>query len=209
MTKTASRIIIIVFLLCSIYAIVRYNIFKGVEWSHFPLFIMNKILAFSGFVLLVLSLGLEPIYRKQGVQWLITRKFIGRTGLVLIIIHVIMSLLLFRPEVYDKFFAADGTLNGIGEWSMLFGSLGITAYLLMHNSFSEMDQENGFQRFIRSPVFGISALLLSCLHVVIMGYEGWLTPRDWHGGMPSITMVSTFIFLLGLVVFLAGQPKSK
>ncbi len=209
MTKTASRIIAIVIIFCSVYAILRYNIFKGVEWTHFPLFIMNKILAFAGFVLLVLSMGLEPIYRKQGMQWFITRKFLGRTGMVLIVIHAIMSFLLFRPEVYSKFFAMDGTLNAIGEWSMLFGALGITAYLIMHNSFSEMDQENGFQRFVRSPVFGISALSISCLHVAIMGFEGWLTPREWHGGMPSITMVSTFVFLLGIIFFLAGQAKSK
>lgn len=35
-----------------------------------------------------------------------------------IIIIVIMSFMLFRPEIYDKFFAADGALNAIGEWSM-------------------------------------------------------------------------------------------
>ncbi len=209
MTKTASRIIIIVLILCAAYAILRYNIFKGVEWSHFPLFIMNKILAFSGFVLLVLSLALEPLYRKQGPQWFVTRKFMGRTGMVLIIIHVIVSFLLFRPEIYGKFFGADGTLNAVGEWSMLFGALGITAYILMHTSFSEMDQENGFQNFVRSPFFGISALLISCLHIVIMGVEGWLTPREWHGGMPSITMVSTFVFLVGMLMYFSGQRKKQ
>jgi len=170
---------------------------------------MNKILAFSGFVLLVLSLALEPVYRKQGVQWFITRKFLGRTGMVLIIIHIIMSFLLFRPEVYSKFFGADGTLNAVGEWSMLFGTLGITAYILTHNSFSEMDRENRFQEFVRSPLFGISALVLSSIHITIMGFEGWLTPGEWHGGMPSISMVSVAVFLIGMVVFMTGQIRKK
>ena len=35
-----------------------------------------------------------------------------------IIIIVIMSFLLLRPEIYNKFFAADRTLNAIDEWSM-------------------------------------------------------------------------------------------
>ena len=31
---------------------------------------------------------------------------------------------------------------------------------------------------------GMAALSLSALHVILMGYEGWLTPREWHGDMP-------------------------
>jgi hypothetical protein len=133
MTRTARRITIIVFLFAILYAMLRYHVFKGVEWSHFPLFI----------------------------------------------IYVIMSFLLFRPEIYDKFFAADGASNAIGEWSMLTGALGFTA------------------------------LTLSALHVAIMGFEGWLTPREWPGGMPSITMVSMVVFLTGIIVFLAGQSKTQ
>ena len=208
MTRTTRRIIIYVILFSALYAILRYHIFKGVEWSHFPLFIMNKILAFSGFIILVASFALEPVYRKQGVAWFTMRKFLGRTGMVLIIIHIIVSFLLFRPEIYDKFFNTDGTLNGIGEWSMLMGALGITAYLIMHNTFSKPEEGNGFQKMVMSPFFGIVALTLSALHVTIMGFEGWLTPREWHGGMPSITLVSVSIFVIGLIVFLVGQEKS-
>ncbi len=207
MTRTARRIIIIAIVFTAIYASLRYHIFKGVEWSHFPLFIMNKILACSGFILLVASLALEPVYRKQGAAWFVTRKFLGRTGMVLIIIHILVSFLLFRPEVYDKFFRADGTLNATGEWSMLFGALGIAAYLIMHNSFSKPEEGNGFQKMVMSPAFGITALTLSALHVAIMGFEGWLTPREWPGGMPSITLVSVSIFVIGIIVFLAGQEK--
>ncbi len=207
MTRTASRIIITVIFLCAIYTILRYHVFKGVEWVHFPLYIMNKILSFSGFILLVLSIALDPVYRKQGPGWFETRKFLGRTGFVLIILHIIMSFLLFRPEIYDKFFGTDGTLNAIGEWSMLFGAFGIAAYIIMHNSFSHMDEVNGFQKFIRSPLFGVSALVLSGLHIAIMGFDGWLTPGDWHGGMPSISMVSIFVFLVGLIFYMLRQVK--
>ncbi len=208
MTRTTRRIIIFVILFSAIYAMLRYHIFKGVEWSHFPLFIMNKILSLSGFLLLVASLALEPVYRKQGATWLTTRKFLGRTGMVLIIIHIMISFLLFRPEIYDKFFRVDGSINAIGEWSMLMGALGIAAYLIMHNTFSKPEEGNNFQKMVMSPAFGITALTLSALHVAIMGFEGWLTPREWHGGMPSITLVAVTVFVAGLIVFLVGQEKN-
>jgi hypothetical protein len=209
MTKTARQIIITVVIFATLYAVLRYHVFKGVEWSHFPLLIMNKILSFAGFILLVASLAGETVYRKQGAGWFATRKFLGRTGLVLIIIHIILSFLLFRPAVYDKFFAADGTLNAMGEWSMLMGTLGIAAYLIMHNTFSKPEEGNGFQKMVMSQAFGITALTLSALHVAIMGFEGWLTPREWHGGMPSITLVSVAVFGIGMIIFLAGQSKTQ
>jgi DMSO/TMAO reductase YedYZ heme-binding membrane subunit len=209
MTKTARRIIIITIIFATLYAILRYHLFKGVAWSHFPLFIMNKIISFSGFILLVASLALEPLSRNKGETWLLTRKFLGRTGLILIIIHIIVSFLLFRPEVYDKFFAADGSLNLIGELSMLAGTLGIAAYLIMHNTYSKPEGGNAFQKMVMSPSFGVTALTLSALHIAIMGFEGWMTPLEWPGGMPSISLVSLSAFLVGIVTFLAGQSNTQ
>ena len=92
---------------------------------------------------------------------------------------------------------------------MLMGTLGIAAYLIMHNTFSKPEERNSFQKMVISPAFGITALTLSALHVAIMGFEGWLTPREWHGGMPSITLVSVVVFGVGMIVFLAGQSKTQ
>ena len=209
MNKTAARIIIITILFASLYTILRYHLFKGVDWSHFPLYSMNKILAFAGFLLLVMSVGMEPIYRKRGQEWFVIRKFVGRTGMMLIVVHIIMSFLLFRPEVYDKFFSPEGTLNAMAEWSMLMGSLGIAAYIIMHNSFSNAEEGNGFQRFVRSPLFGILALLFSALHLGIMGFSGWLTPMEWHGGMPSISLVSAAFFVIAMIMLLTGKARKS
>ena len=195
MNKTAGRIIIIVFVFATLYYILRYNIFKGVEWAHFPLFMLN--------------MGLDPIYRGKGKEWFVIRKFLGRTGMMMIVIHTIMSLLLFRPEVYDKFFNPDGTLNAMGEWSMLLGSLGIAAYIIMHNSFSNPEEGNRFQNWIRSPFFGITALVLSTFHISVIGFSGWLTPREWYGGMPSISLLSALFFIIAMVLVLSGRKKNQ
>jgi hypothetical protein len=38
-----------------IYATLRYPVFGGVDWIHFPLYVINKALALSGFLLLLIN----------------------------------------------------------------------------------------------------------------------------------------------------------
>jgi len=205
----AARIIFSVLFLTAVYAILRYNVFKGVEWTHFPLYVMNKIFSFTGFILLVLSFALEPVSNKTRRQLLEVRKYLGRTGFLFIIIHVLMSLLLLRPETYGDFFAEDRTLSMIGEWSMLLGALAIATYLILFNGSAHPEEAGPFHRFIRSPAFLFIALIFSSLHITIMGFKGWLVPAEWPAGMPPITMASIFIFLSGLFVFIIGKLNSK
>ena len=42
-------------------------------------------------------------------------------------------------------------------------------------------------------------------HVLFMGYQGWLKPPGWHGGMPPISMVAFAFFVAGYTVNLAGR----
>jgi hypothetical protein len=210
MTKSLFRIILPVLILSIIYAVLRYHVFKGVDWRHFPLYTMNKIFSVSGFTLLVLSIAFEPVTRDKDQSVKETRINLERTGLVMIILHILTSLLLFRPAVYEKFFLPEGTLNMTGEASMLFGALGIAAFLIIHHSRTPVDPDHAFQNFIPSPVFRISALTISCIHVVIMGFKGWLSPADWPGGLPPLTMLTTIIFLAGMAgysIIRAKKPK--
>jgi len=202
MNRLSSRIIICVIILAALYAILRYNVFKEVSWSHFPLFIMNKAISFAGFTLLIISVSASYIFKNKFETWQSAQKFLGRTGFVLIILHVVMSLLLFRPEVYDKFFTDEGNLNAIGEYSMMFGCLGIIALIMVHNSYQNSEKNNYIQKIARSRGFFFFMLLLSALHIGVMGYEGWLTPQEWPGGLPSNTLLSVLFFLIGSVMIL-------
>jgi hypothetical protein len=38
-----------------------------------------------------------------------------------------------------------------------------------------------------------------------MGYEGWLNPPGWHGGLPPISLVSFAFFVTGYAVNLFGR----
>ena len=98
---------------CLVYAIVRYNVFKGVEWTHLPLYIVNKSAAFGGVVFIALAYvvgkwfggtpGSEPVRAKA--------KFFGLAGFGMISMHILMSMVLLSPANYEKFFAESGKLN--------------------------------------------------------------------------------------------------
>jgi len=51
------------------------------------------------------------------------------------------------------------------------------------------------------------ALLLGATHLLFMGYEGWLSPAGWHGGLPPISLVAFAIFVAGYVINLIGIAR--
>jgi hypothetical protein len=48
-------------------------------------------------------------------------------------------------------------------------------------------------------------MLLGAAHVFFMGYEGWLNPSGWHGGIPPVSLVAFVFFAVGYVVNLFGR----
>lgn len=66
-------------------------------------------------------------------------------------------------------------------------------------------EDKAFIRFITSRKFMLFALLLGAAHLFFMGYEGWLKPADWHGGLPPISLVAFAFFAVGYVTNLLGR----
>ena len=191
------------------YAVVRYHLAGPVPWKDLPFFILNKGISLSALVLRVLNFGLGPL-RNLGVNvpdgWLNARKALGMTGFLLVLIHALMSFMLFSSSVYGKFFEADGTLTLLTGLSMLGGVLAFVvlwAYNMSFQTFLREDQ--GFIRFITSRNFLLSAMLLTAAHLVFMGYEGWLRPSGWHGGIPPISLVAFAFFVIGYVINFLGR----
>jgi hypothetical protein len=191
------------------YAVVRYHVAGPVPWKDFPFFILNKALALDAFVLLSLNFGLGPLNNLTGWvpgSWLNARKTLGMTGFLLALVHALMSFLLFKPEVYAHFFLDDGTLTLFGGLSMLGGVLALVvlwAYNLSFQTF--LREDKAFIGFITSRRFLIWALLLGGVHVFFMGFEGWLRPADWHGGMPPISLVAFALFVVGYGANVTGR----
>ena len=207
--NSAGRIITLVVLFSIAYAILRYHIVGTVDWNDFPFFILNKGISLAGLILLVFNFAFGPL-NNIGVKvpegWLNARKVLGMTGFLLILIHALMSFMLFSPNVYGKFFEADGTLTLLAGLSMLGGVLAFVVLWAYNMSFqTHMRDDKAFIQFITSRTFLLWAMLLSAAHLIFMGYEGWLNPSGWQGGIPPVSLVAISVFAIGYVINLFGR----
>jgi len=209
-TRNSAGSIIAVVILFSIgYAIVRYHIAGQVLWKDFPFFILNKGISLAAFILVTFNFAFGPL-NNLGVKipngWLGARKAMGMTGFLLVLIHALMSLMLFSPDVYGKFFEADGTLTMFAGISMLGGVLAFVVLWGYNLSFqTHLREDKAFIQFITSRTFLIWAMLLGGVHLVFMGYEGWMNPSGWQGGIPPVSLVAISFFAVGYLANLLGR----
>ena len=206
---TAASVVGSTLLLSIAYAIARYHIAGDVSWDEFSLFILNKGLCLAAFVLLTLNFALGPaksLGLPVSASWLSARKAFGMTGFLLILIHALISFMLFSSPYYGKFFDPDGTLTAVASLSMLAGILGFVFLWAYNLSFqTKLSEDQAFIDFITSRRVLLWALSLGGLHLAFMGYSGWLKPWDWHGGLPPISLLAFLFFILGYCLNLLGR----
>ena len=207
--NAAVSLITSVFVLAIAYAVLRYHVAGPVPWKDFPFFILNKGISLAAFVLIACNFGFGPL-RNVGVpvpeSWLAARKAVGMTGFLLVLVHALMSFLLFKPAVYGNFFSQDGTLTLFAGLSMLTGVLAFVvlwAYNLSFQTFLREDKV--FISFITSRRFLLVAFILGGAHLLFMGYAGWMKPGGWHGGLPPISLVAFAVFAMAYIVNLFGR----
>jgi hypothetical protein len=212
-TKTAQNsagtIVTIALLFGLGYAVVRYHVAGPVPWKDFPFFVLNKGFSLSAFILLACNFSLGPLH-SLGVHvpqgWLNARKALGMTGFLLVLIHALMSFMLFSPNVYGRFFQPDGTLTLLAGLSMLGGILAFVVLWAYNLSFqTHLREDKAFIQFITSRRFMLVAMILGGAHLFFMGYEGWLNPSAWHGGIPPVSLVAFAFFVAAYVVNLLGR----
>ena len=208
--KNSAGPIITAIILFSIgYAIMRYHLAGDVPWKDLPFFVLNKGISLAAFILVTCNFGFGPLNNlgfKIPAGWLNARKALGMTGFLLALIHVLMSFMLFSPAVYAQFFESDGTLTLMGGISMLGGIAGFVVLWAYNMSFqTQLREDKTFIRFITSRKFLIWAMLLGGVHLVFMGYQGWMEPAKWHGGMPPVSLVAISFFAIGYIANIFGR----
>ena len=111
------------------------------------------------------------------------------TGFLFLLIHVLMSFLLFHPAVYGKFFMPDGTLTLNAGLSMLGGVAAFVVLWGYNMSFQTFLREDAaFIQFITSRRFMLFALLLGAGHsffyvlqrLAAAGGLAWRFTADQH-----------------------------
>ncbi len=186
------------------YAVVRYHFAGDVAWRHFPLFILNKVTSLAAVMFVASSYLIGKI-----IHWhdhdkalrLVVIKFCGLTGFFLAAVHAFFSLSLLSPAYYAKYFDAGGRLNLQGELALSIGVLAL--FFLMSPAITTlpmMPKALGGWRWKRSQRAGYIALSLVVVHLVVLGWKGWLAPRGWHGGLPPISLVAVVAALVPLLV---------
>jgi len=207
--NSAGQIIALALVFSIGYAVVRYHIVGTVPWKDFPFFILNKGISLAAFILITCNFGFGPLNNlgvKVPAGWLNARKALGMTGFLLVLIHALMSFMLFTPTVYSKFFEADGTLTLLAGLSMLGGVLGFVVLWAYNLSFqTHLREDKSFIQFITSRKFLLWAMVLGAVHLIFMGYQGWMTPSGWQGGLPPISMVAIAFFAVGYAVNILGR----
>jgi hypothetical protein len=195
------------------YAIIRYHLFAGVEWAHFPLYITNKALSLAAVLFIAMSYLIGKtlqVYDADPAKRLILIKLCGLMGFSLAAIHAMLTLALLSPAYYPAFFDATGKMNLTGELSIIFGvvsmwCLSITAL----TSLPFMFEAIGAERWQRGQWMGYFSLALAAGHVFVMGLPGWLAPAGWHGSLPPISLVAFIAAALPVLIKLLriAMPK--
>lgn len=203
------HVILIVALISISYTILRYHIVGITAWSQFPVYILNKGLSLTGFILLAINFSLGPLNNIGagiGDRWLSIRPSLGVSSFLLIFTHLFLSLILLNPANYQKFFLENGALTTNGGLSMLAGVIAFITLWIYTISFQTfLKEDKAFIKFITSRKVILIAMVFTAAHFFFMGYQGWLTPQKWPGGLPPITLISFVIFIVSYIINLIGR----
>ena len=203
-----SRIIVVTSLLSLIYVVVRYHIVGDVPWKDFPFFILNKAISLSAFILLVINFTVSPLSNlgiKVSKGWINSTATLGFISFILVFVHAFISVMIFKPQYYSKFFEADGTLTLYSGLSMLAGVLALLIIWMYNFSFkTNLRDDKGFMEIITARNFLLFVLLFGGIHLFFMGFKGWLNPGGWNG-IPPVSLVAFTFFVVGYLINLFGR----
>jgi DMSO/TMAO reductase YedYZ heme-binding membrane subunit len=184
------------------YAIVRYHVYGGVDWSQLPLFTFNKAVSFSAAILLGCA------YLPSNAM---LRRTFGLAGFSLSMLHVLMSAALLTPAHYPKLYV-DGRFTSAGGICVLGGCVALLLLLVPASASSRvMKSALTSEEWLARQRVGYWALAAAFVHVFALGFKGWFDPASWPGGLPPITMFSCALLaapLAGIVYWRLSGRRS-
>jgi hypothetical protein len=177
------------------YATLRYNVFKGVAWADWPVFILNKGLALAS--LLLLAAWILGHRRSTDASEPALLAAASR----LMLAHIGLSLAALSPVYFPAFFA-DGRFTWQAGTAL---AIGVAAAVAL-----PVASRPGHAHLSRLRGLGLIACAAGC-HAALFGYSSWFTPTAWPGRLLPITLISFAAGLVGLGAAWSGHahPPSR
>ncbi len=168
----------------TVYATVRYNVFKGVSWSDWPHYVGNKVLAIASLLLIVLAVLRLATPRGRPIRLLMA------WASAMAVAHTVISLALLEPAYFEKFYAGERLTLSAGA-----------SLVLAAMAFAILQWGKG-RPGTSAPVGAVAPLsaiaFLSGVHAALPSIAGWFEPAGWPGHMPPITLISFFAGAIAL-----------
>lgn len=204
-----------IFFSITAYAIVRYNVFKGVDIEFIPLYILNKILALSSVVFIGISYLLGPVARFADHAFetkLSLRRPLGLLGFACAGIHSALSLVLLSPYYYPSLFMG-GRFTFFASLHILSGILaGALFTIVAISSIPNVMQTTDSSRWHSVQRIGYIAYMFVLMHVYTVGVNSWKDVSIWPGAMAPISLIAFNIIMVVLLVKMASvlfwRPKN-
>jgi len=193
MIKVSSSI---VFLIIFAYTLVRYTFFGDVSLSQTPLFLFNKAISFYICALLLIA----TLSSKNQKSWF------HLAGLCTLL-HVLLSLLLIPTPHFEKYLQ-NGVFNFSFSTSLLCGVLAVITLVLIFNLKRNFVKE--LSAFIGNSRSSLRLIFynLVALHLMFLGWKGWLDMPSWHGGLAPISLLSFAVMMIVQFAFLKKNSRS-
>lgn len=141
--------------------------------------VLNKSIAWLAGTLLMFSFLKQNFWNR----FKLNRRTLGLSGYFFAITHILAGIILLDSKFYPKFYAFQN-LSNIGWTYIAMGVLSILFFTApLYASFKNEPQSSKLYHFGR---YGI---LMNLVHVLLIGFSGWLQPTSWPLNMPPITLI--------------------
>lgn len=196
---------LLIFLVIFAYAIIRYNVLKGVDPEYIPLYILNKVLALSSVVYIGISYLLGPIGAKREL-----RRPFGLLGFACASVHSLISLILLTPYYYPSLYMG-GKFTFYANLHLLFGVLATILFAAVAaSSIPNIMQTTDSTRWRSIQRWGYIALIFVLLHVYTVGVNSWKDYTIWPGGLAPISLIAftiiMFVLTMKIVSLILPRP---
>jgi hypothetical protein len=209
----AQRIFWSLFAFFFVYAIVRHNLFGGVDWFFASSFTLNKALAWTALSAIALSYSIG-YFAKRGANWAKsisdTPKYFGQWGFIMAMIHAVLSLRILTPELFPDIYTPELEFNTQGNLIILFGVLALSTIIMPGiSSLPSVRKNMNEAKFRRFQQLGYITLFFVSLHVAVLGSYKWTNMNYWYGFMPPISLLTFVIAMIPLFLKLLSVMKKK